>query len=60
MPASLAAIPQEPLYRQASALERQLERETYANQVLLHLGPELLRRYCAPDWLPSVDDKNWR
>ena len=46
MPASLAAVLQEPLYRQATALERQLEREAYANQALLHLGPELLRRYC--------------
>jgi len=46
MPASLAGVLQEPLYRQASALERQLEREAYANQGLLHLGPELLRRYC--------------
>lgn len=47
MPASLAGVLQELLYRQASALERQLEREAYANQALLHLGPELLRRYCA-------------
>ena len=47
MPASLAAVLQEPLYRQALALERQLEREAYANQALPHLGPELLRRYCA-------------
>jgi hypothetical protein len=47
MPASLAGVLQEPLYRQASALERQLEWEAYANQALLHLGPELLRRYCA-------------
>jgi hypothetical protein len=45
MPTSLAGVLQEPLYSQASALERQLEREAYANQALLHLGPELLRRY---------------
>ena len=49
MSASLAAVPQdavpqEPLYRQAPALERQLERETQASQALLRLGPELLRR----------------
>ena len=60
MPASLAAVLQEPLYRQASALERQLEREAYANQALLHLGPELLRRYCALVSLPSFVDKYWR
>ncbi|HBH71912.1 MAG TPA: hypothetical protein DDY43_00345 [Synechococcales bacterium UBA10510] len=60
MPASLAAVLQEPLYRQASALERQLEREAYANQALLHLGPELLRRYCALVLLSSIDDKYWR
>lgn len=60
MPASLAAVLEEPLYRQASALERQLEREAYANQALLHLGPELLRRYCDLVLLSSIDDKYWR
>lgn len=40
------SVLQEPVYRSAGPLERQLEREAYANQRHLHLGAELLRRHC--------------
>lgn len=46
MPASLASVLEEPLYRRASALEQRLEREAYANQTRLELGAGLVRQHC--------------
>jgi hypothetical protein len=46
LPPVLRRVLQEPLYRQASEPERRLEREAYANQHLLALGPLLLRSNC--------------
>lgn len=48
LPSSLAAVLAEPVYRQASPREQQLEREAYAHQENLSLGPALVRRYCRP------------
>jgi hypothetical protein len=48
VPTELAPLLQEPLYREASELERQLEREAYANQSLGGFGAELVRRHCRP------------
>lgn len=45
-PASLAQVLADPVYRQASPLEQRLEREAYANQHWLELGPLLLRNHC--------------
>jgi len=42
----LAAVFSEPVYRNAGALELQLEREAYANQHRLELGAALVRRHC--------------
>ena len=46
LPPEQRTVLQEPVYRSAGPLERQLEREAYANQRHLHLGAELLRRHC--------------
>ncbi len=42
----LETVLQESLYQGAGALERQLEREAYANQHQLTLGAELVRAHC--------------
>jgi hypothetical protein len=42
----LEAVLEEALYRSAGALERQLEREAYANQHQLGLGVQLVRSHC--------------
>jgi hypothetical protein len=42
----LESVLQESLYQAAGPLERQLEREAYANQHLLGLGAELVRAHC--------------
>lgn len=42
----LEAVLKEALYESAGALERQLEREAYANQHQLNLGAELVRSHC--------------
>lgn len=46
LPSTLQGVLQEPLYRQASELERRLEREAYASQHLLELGGLLVRTHC--------------
>ena len=46
LPGSLAAVLEEPIYRQASANEQRLEREAYANQERLELGSALVRQHC--------------
>lgn len=46
LPGPLAAVLEEPVYRQASALEQRLEREAYANQHRLELGVALVRQHC--------------
>lgn len=46
LPAALAEALDDPVYRQASALEQRLEREAYAGQDQLSLGAELLQRHC--------------
>lgn len=46
LPPTLQGVLGEPVYRQASPLEQRLEREAYANQHLLELGPLLLRSHC--------------
>ena len=46
LPPELQGVLQEPVYSQASAAEQRLEREAYANQHLLELGPLLLRSHC--------------
>lgn len=46
VPAGLAPVLNDPLYRQASELERQLEREAYANQNLVGFGADRVRRHC--------------
>lgn len=46
LPPDQRSVLEEPVYRSAGPLERQLEREAYANQRHLHLGAELLRRHC--------------
>jgi hypothetical protein len=46
LPSHLSGVLQEPLYRRASARERQLELEAYANQSRLRLGAELVRSQC--------------
>jgi hypothetical protein len=48
LPGTLAAVLEEPIYRQASAQEQRLEREAYANQDRLGLGAALVRQHC-PD-----------
>ncbi|MCP9927592.1 hypothetical protein [Cyanobium sp. CH-040] len=48
VPSALQPVLNDPLYSQASLLERQLEREAYANQHRLGYGAELLRRHCRP------------
>jgi hypothetical protein len=48
VPAALAPVLSDPLYSQASELERRLEREAYANQEQAGLGAELVRRHCRP------------
>lgn len=42
----LESVLKEPLYQEAGALERRLEREAYANQHQLGLGAELVRAHC--------------
>ncbi len=46
VPAALAPVLNDPLYSQASAMERRLEREAYANQDQLGFGAQLVRRHC--------------
>ena len=46
LPAHLAEVLNEPVYRQASAHERQLEREAFANQARSGLGAQLVRQHC--------------
>ena len=46
LPPALAKALADPIYLQASPLEQRLEREAYANQGVLELGAELLRRHC--------------
>lgn len=46
LPTHLQAVLQEPTYASASAHERQLEREAYAQQEQLDLGLSLLSLYC--------------
>lgn len=46
LPDSLASVLEEPIYRQASAIEQRLEREAYANQHQLELGAALVRQHC--------------
>lgn len=48
LPGSLAAVMEEPIYRQASVHEQRLEREAYANQERLGLGAALVRQHCPP------------
>jgi hypothetical protein len=42
----LESVLKESLYQAAGPLERQLEREAYANQHQLGLGGELVRAHC--------------
>jgi predicted SprT family Zn-dependent metalloprotease len=42
----LQGVLQEPVYQRLSAAEQRLEREAYANQHRLELGPQLVRRHC--------------
>jgi predicted SprT family Zn-dependent metalloprotease len=42
----LQGVLREPVYQRASAAEQRLEREAYANQHRLELGPLLLRSHC--------------
>jgi hypothetical protein len=46
LPPTLASVLNEPLYQQASALERRLEREAYAHQDRLGLGARLVQLHC--------------
>ncbi|MCP9881062.1 hypothetical protein KBY65_01015 [Cyanobium sp. Alchichica 3B3-8F6] len=46
LPAHLAGVLNDPVYRQASAHEQQLEREAYANQAQSGLGAQLVRQHC--------------
>lgn len=46
LPADQRDVLQQPVYRAAGPLERQLEREAYANQRDLALGVALVRRHC--------------
>ncbi len=46
LPAHLAGVLNESVYRQASARVRQLELEAYANQARLRLGSQLVRQHC--------------
>jgi hypothetical protein len=46
LPQPLKTILQQPVYQSAGSLERQLEREAYANQHRLELGVALVRRHC--------------
>ena len=46
LPPHLTGVLNEPVYRQASRREQQLEREAYANQDRLNLGAQLLRQHC--------------
>lgn len=46
LPPTLASVLNEPLYQEASALERRLEREAYAHQDRLELGVRLVERHC--------------
>jgi hypothetical protein len=48
VPAELAPVLNDPLYREASELERRLEREAYANQHMVGFGADLVRRHCRP------------
>ena len=48
LPPALAAELNAPTYAGASALERVLEAEAYANQAQLTLGEALVRRHCRP------------
>jgi hypothetical protein len=48
LPLPLQSVLGEDVYRSAGPLERQLEREAYANQHQLDLGASLVRRYCRP------------
>jgi hypothetical protein len=48
VPAGLAPVLNDPLYSQASELERRLEREAYANQNRLGIGVDLVRAHCRP------------
>jgi hypothetical protein len=48
VPPALAPVLRDPLYSQASELERRLEREAYANQNQPGFGAELVRRHCRP------------
>ncbi len=48
LPPQLQSVLGEDVYRSAGVLERQLEREAYANQHRLALGVSLVRRYCRP------------
>ncbi|MFM7550663.1 MAG: hypothetical protein ACKO8I_17725 [Cyanobacteriota bacterium] len=46
LPGPLAAVLEEPIYRQASPAEQRLEREAYANQHRLELGAALVQQHC--------------
>ncbi len=46
LPESLQSVLEQPTYASASARERQLEREAYANQDQLGLGLQLISRHC--------------
>lgn len=46
LPPHLAGVLNEPVYRQASPRDQQLEREAYANQARLGLGAQLVRQHC--------------
>ena len=46
LPRNLSGVLSESVYSKATALERQLEREAYANQSRLALGAQLVRRHC--------------
>lgn len=46
LPPPLQGVLSEPVYRLASPIEQRLEREAYANQHRLDLGPLLLRSHC--------------
>ncbi len=48
VPPALQPVLNDPLYSQASPLERRLEREAYANQQRLGYGATLLRLHCRP------------
>jgi hypothetical protein len=53
VPAELAPVLNDPLYREASELERRLEREAYASQQLVGFGADLVRRHCRPASPPA-------